>query len=161
PRWMTSAPCDCNSRRIMLIAASCPSKSEAALTIRNGRRAASVSGDCAATVELLMEPPGSIPTGIVCILASILACCPFRKSGLIHGRLARRQHTRSLRAEEFHLARRATKRAAPTSPERALWTTAETRPGDRERKREAVILTAARAFRARGYHNTSLDDIAR
>ncbi len=31
---------------------------------------------------------------------------------------------------------------------------------DRERKREAVILTAARAFRERGYHNTSLDDIA-
>jgi AcrR family transcriptional regulator len=32
---------------------------------------------------------------------------------------------------------------------------------DRERKREAVILTAARAFSERGYHNTSLDDIAR
>jgi AcrR family transcriptional regulator len=31
---------------------------------------------------------------------------------------------------------------------------------DRERKRDAVILTAARAFRERGYHNTSLDDIA-
>ena len=27
-------------------------------------------------------------------------------------------------------------------------------------KREAVILAAARAFRARGYHNTSLDDLA-
>lgn len=37
-------------------------------------------------------------------------------------------------------------------------------PGDRERqrelKRDAVILAAARAFRERGYHNTSLDDIA-
>jgi len=32
---------------------------------------------------------------------------------------------------------------------------------DRERKRDAVILTAARAFRERGYHNTSLDDIAK
>jgi AcrR family transcriptional regulator len=32
---------------------------------------------------------------------------------------------------------------------------------DHDRKRDAVILTAARAFRARGYHNTSLDDIAR
>jgi AcrR family transcriptional regulator len=31
---------------------------------------------------------------------------------------------------------------------------------DRERKRDAVIQAAARAFRARGYHNTSLDDIA-
>lgn len=28
-------------------------------------------------------------------------------------------------------------------------------------KREAVILAAARAFRERGYHNTSLDDLAR
>src|SRR4051812_30710054 len=27
-------------------------------------------------------------------------------------------------------------------------------------KREAVILAAARAFRARGYHNTSLDELA-
>src|SRR6188768_2232434 len=27
-------------------------------------------------------------------------------------------------------------------------------------KREAVILAAARAFAARGYHNTSLDDLA-
>jgi len=37
-------------------------------------------------------------------------------------------------------------------------------PADRERqrelKRDAVILAAARAFRERGYHNTSLDDIA-
>lgn len=31
---------------------------------------------------------------------------------------------------------------------------------DREIKREAVIRTAARAFNERGYHNTSLDDIA-
>jgi len=30
----------------------------------------------------------------------------------------------------------------------------------RELKREAVILAAARAFAARGYHNTSLDDLA-
>jgi AcrR family transcriptional regulator len=30
----------------------------------------------------------------------------------------------------------------------------------RELKREAVILAAARAFRQRGYHNTSLDDLA-
>jgi AcrR family transcriptional regulator len=30
----------------------------------------------------------------------------------------------------------------------------------REDKRDAVILAAARAFRERGYHNTSLDDVA-
>ena len=41
-----------------------------------------------------------------------------------------------------------------------MWEAVELASGDRERKREAVILTAARAFRERGYHNTSLDDIA-
>jgi AcrR family transcriptional regulator len=34
------------------------------------------------------------------------------------------------------------------------------RPRQRELKRDAVILAAARAFRERGYHNTTLDDIA-
>jgi AcrR family transcriptional regulator len=43
---------------------------------------------------------------------------------------------------------------------RALWKAGNTRTRDHERKRAAVILTAARAFRSRGYHNTSLDDIA-
>lgn len=42
----------------------------------------------------------------------------------------------------------------------ALWASVGTRVRDRQRKRDAVILTAARAFRERGYHNTSLDDIA-
>jgi AcrR family transcriptional regulator len=57
-----------------------------------------------------------------------------------------------------------TGRAASSGAEPApqsLWASPDTRTRDRERKREAVILTAARAFRARGYHNTSLDDIAR
>lgn len=56
--------------------------------------------------------------------------------------------------------KRAAKNGANRPVGRALWESAESRPGDRARKREAVILTAARAFRARGYHNTSLDDIA-
>jgi AcrR family transcriptional regulator len=34
------------------------------------------------------------------------------------------------------------------------------RPRQRELKRDAVILAAARAFREHGYHNTTLDDIA-
>jgi len=42
----------------------------------------------------------------------------------------------------------------------ALWSPVNLRVRDRERKRDAVIQVAARAFRARGYHNTSLDDIA-
>lgn len=53
----------------------------------------------------------------------------------------------------------ATKPAPSTEPT-ALWAPAAGRTRDRERKRDAVIQTAARAFRARGYHNTSLDDIA-
>ncbi len=40
------------------------------------------------------------------------------------------------------------------------WSARRTRPRDREIKREAVIRAAARAFNARGYHNTSIDDIA-
>jgi AcrR family transcriptional regulator len=40
------------------------------------------------------------------------------------------------------------------------WRTRRKARSDRGLKREAVIRTAARAFNARGYHNTSLDDIA-
>jgi AcrR family transcriptional regulator len=43
---------------------------------------------------------------------------------------------------------------------RSLWKSGNARMRDHDRKRDAVILTAARAFRRRGYHNTSLDDIA-
>lgn len=40
------------------------------------------------------------------------------------------------------------------------WRPTRERRRERELKREAVILTAARAFEERGFHNTSLDDIA-
>ena len=40
------------------------------------------------------------------------------------------------------------------------WAGRRRRPRDHEVKREAVIRAAARAFNERGYHNTSLDDIA-
>ena len=43
-----------------------------------------------------------------------------------------------------------------TSP----WSARRRRPRDHEVKREAVIRAAARAFDVRGYHHTSLDDIA-
>lgn len=43
----------------------------------------------------------------------------------------------------------------------ALWQSPDERVRDREKKRYAVILTAARCFRERGYHNTSIDDVAR
>jgi len=46
--------------------------------------------------------------------------------------------------------------SASTSP----WRASGERRRDRELKREAVIRAAARAFNHKGYHNTSLDDIA-
>lgn len=46
--------------------------------------------------------------------------------------------------------------AADASP----WKPSPERAREREVKREAVILAAARCFRERGYHQTSLDDIA-
>jgi AcrR family transcriptional regulator len=46
--------------------------------------------------------------------------------------------------------------ARTTSP----WSGRRRRPRDHDVKREAVIRTAARAFNERGYHHTSLDDIA-
>jgi AcrR family transcriptional regulator len=46
--------------------------------------------------------------------------------------------------------------ADPASP----WEARRRPRAARALKREAVILAAARAFRARGYHNTSLDDLA-
>src|ERR1700751_1142135 len=40
------------------------------------------------------------------------------------------------------------------------WRESRERQHDREVKREAVIRAAAHAFNLKGYHNTSLDDIA-
>ncbi|HEY5810150.1 MAG TPA: TetR/AcrR family transcriptional regulator, partial [Povalibacter sp.] len=59
-------------------------------------------------------------------------------------------------------AREGTTRKSPADAADAvsLWAPVNLRVRDRARKRDAVIQTAARAFRARGYHNTSLDDIA-
>jgi len=54
-----------------------------------------------------------------------------------------------------HPARRARNRTAETP----VWS-GRRRREDRDSKRDAVIRTAARAFHDRGYHNTSLDDIA-
>jgi AcrR family transcriptional regulator len=50
----------------------------------------------------------------------------------------------------------AARRSRPRSP----WQPSRERARQREVKREAVILAAARIFRERGYHNTTLDDIA-
>jgi AcrR family transcriptional regulator len=47
-------------------------------------------------------------------------------------------------------------RPADASP----WAVRHRRPRDHDLKREAVVRAAAQAFNERGYHNTSLDDIA-
>src|SRR5579862_2086855 len=52
----------------------------------------------------------------------------------------------------------ATARAAPASP--SPWRGSRERLRERELKRDAVIRAAAREFNRKGYHNTSLDDIA-
>src|SRR3954471_15358906 len=46
--------------------------------------------------------------------------------------------------------------APPASP----WKTPDDRLKERETKREAVLLAAARAFNERGFHNTALEDVA-
>jgi AcrR family transcriptional regulator len=46
--------------------------------------------------------------------------------------------------------------APPVSP----WRASRERAREREIKREAVIRAAVHAFNRKGYHNTSLDDIA-
>jgi len=53
-------------------------------------------------------------------------------------------------------------RATRLKPSAALspWRPSADRARQREIKRDAVILAAARAFRQRGYHNTSVDDLA-
>ena len=58
-----------------------------------------------------------------------------------------------------HLA--ASTAATPTAPVRGSpWRASHERVRDRQIKREAVIRAAAHAFNHKGYHNTSLDDIA-
>ena len=47
-----------------------------------------------------------------------------------------------------------------SGPAASPWRGRRARPHERALKREAVIRAAAHAFNARGYHNTSIDDIA-
>jgi AcrR family transcriptional regulator len=50
---------------------------------------------------------------------------------------------------------------APRTADGSPWAVRHRRPRDHDLKRDAVVRAAAREFNARGYHNTSLDDIAR
>jgi AcrR family transcriptional regulator len=49
---------------------------------------------------------------------------------------------------------------SPATPAPSPWRARRDRQQDRAIKRDAVIRAAARAFNEKGYHNTSLDDIA-
>jgi AcrR family transcriptional regulator len=57
-------------------------------------------------------------------------------------------------------SRRPSPPAGKAAPEGSPWRASRERLRDREVKREAVIRAAAREFNRKGYHNTSLDDIA-
>lgn len=48
----------------------------------------------------------------------------------------------------------------PASPDASPWLHADSRAQQRELKRQAVLQTAAQLFNERGFHATSLDDIA-
>ncbi|MGB5103654.1 MAG: helix-turn-helix domain-containing protein, partial [Steroidobacteraceae bacterium] len=53
------------------------------------------------------------------------------------------------------------RRTTPAGPaDDSPWAARRRRPRDHDLKRDAVVRAAAQAFNARGYHNTSLDDIA-
>ncbi len=56
--------------------------------------------------------------------------------------------------------RRAPTRPSPTPPDPSPWVPATARAQQRELKRQAVLQTAAQLFNERGFHQTSLDDIA-
>jgi AcrR family transcriptional regulator len=49
---------------------------------------------------------------------------------------------------------------APRTGDGSPWAVRHRRPRDHDLKRDAVVRAAAQEFNARGYHNTSLDDIA-
>src|SRR5579872_1823840 len=160
PRCTTSAPCDCSRRRIMLMAASWPSKSDAALMKRNGRCCACGAARVPRRWDGVLMPldPSCRPVYSVVgfVLASLVAA-----AGAVN---ARRQGTRrpgtderawGMRPMSARVRRKREPRAQPLAE--SPWAP---RPRQRELKRDAVILAAARAFRERGYHNTTLDDIA-
>ena len=47
-----------------------------------------------------------------------------------------------------------------SAPERILWPSAGEKERERREKREAVLRAAVRAFNEKGFHATSLDDVA-
>ena len=63
-------------------------------------------------------------------------------------------------ADKTRFERRQGAEQGGEAPEASPWPVRKLRVHDRHLKREAVLRAAARAFNARGYHNTSIDEIA-
>jgi AcrR family transcriptional regulator len=76
------------------------------------------------------------------------------------GAVNRPNHRHPPRPEHEMSDMRRRAKAAPETDSGSPWAARHRRPRDHEVKREAVIRAAARAFNERGYHHTSLDDIA-
>src|SRR5579863_2595383 len=176
PRCTTSAPRACSRRRIMLMAASWPSNSEAAETKRSG------GGDVAGSLLWTAAPPLRPafmacsclfpPAGPAYLLASKIPTHEY--DGAVNGPSTRPRGRRGRRRPEavslprrYHTppsmnGRRNSAGAAGRSPGGAEspFRASRERLRDRELKRDAVIRAAAREFNRKGYHNTSLDDIA-
>src|SRR3569833_2452499 len=171
PRCTTSAPCASRRRRIMMIAASWPSNREAAETKRSG----GLAGSCSGTAPLLRPTfMGSTRLGArsplkgVTLRTSKMATGEYDGSDLAGSicaaaGLCRSRYNTPTRESSTAMANRRAvspaevkQSALPASP----WRASRERVREREVKREAVIRAAAHAFNRKGYHNTSLDDIA-
>src|SRR5262249_61428077 len=86
-------------------------------------------------------------------------------SALLRGLAGRRYAHRSPRRRYNTLHPMNNRRASPSAAAKSAatpspWRGSRERLRDRELKRDAVIRAAAREFNRKGYHNTSLDDIA-
>ena len=164
PRCTTSAPCACSSRRMMLIAASWPSNSEAALTKRSGATSVLLRGSLSQRCQspclrssACSRPPACCPTSLFLLLSRILPTSMIRPAP--DGQSAWPPARRDRGAPMAEPRKRAARRPARRPPRIALAGAAAAR-ATTTLKRDAVIRAAARAFNERGYHNTSLDDIA-
>ena len=78
----------------------------------------------------------------------------------LNGKAAAGSDGKSLLVGDAALGGRAAAPAHGTDRPPSPWRASRERQHDREVKREAVIRAAAHAFNHKGYHNTSLDDIA-
>src|SRR6185295_16422794 len=143
-----------------LMAASCPSNREAAETKRNGCVAAAPAStsSCAA----------GRPWGVALIRRS---SNPRKMTGsarnLLAGRILsyhcapRRVFRSDFRTSMTRRPARLSRPSAHGADSASAWRAGRKRLRDHSVKRDAVVRVAAKAFSEHGFHNTSLDDIAK